>query len=98
MSGLTPSSSNSAQCGQVSEPNSTIFTFAFGLPIRNPPSPVSLTTVVQSPFLGGATGLTGPDAAAPLLPAFSALQPEVMRLAEASAMNSVRVFTLAGSG
>src|SRR4051812_15478338 len=51
----TPFSSNSRQCGQVSEPNSISFSLAFGLPITNPPAPVGFTTSLQSPPLGGAT-------------------------------------------
>jgi hypothetical protein len=98
ISGLTPSASNSAQCGQVIDPNSTIFTAALGLPIWKPPSVVALTTLVQSPFLGGATGFTDPDAAALLSAPFSALQATVAKLAASSAMNNVRVVTWAGSG
>src|SRR4051812_40146910 len=51
----TPFSSNSRQCGQVSEPNSTSFTLALGLPIMKLPASVALTTIVQSPPLGGLT-------------------------------------------
>jgi hypothetical protein len=69
------------------------------LPIRNPPSEVSVVTVVQSPFFGGATGLIGWDSAEPPLPlAFSAFQAAVAKLAAASARKRVRVFTWAGSG
>src|SRR5215210_6982894 len=55
MSGSAPFSSNSRQCGQVSEPYSTSFTLALGLPIMKPPAGVGLMTIVQSPPLGGAT-------------------------------------------
>src|SRR5438067_261408 len=52
MSVGTPSSSNFLQCGQESEPISTSFTLALGLPIMNP-AEVALTTSVQLPPGGG---------------------------------------------
>ena len=48
MSFGTAVSSKRAQWGQVIDPYSTSFTFAFGLPITKPPFGVLLTTSVQS--------------------------------------------------
>src|SRR5262249_31069309 len=48
-----PSSSNALQCGQDSEPISTSFTVAWGLPIMKPPAVVALTTSAQVPPGGG---------------------------------------------
>ena len=47
-----PSRRNARQCGQVSDPYSTSFTFALGLPITKPPAGVALTTSVQSAGVG----------------------------------------------
>src|SRR5947209_3402032 len=48
----TPSSSNALQCGHDSDPISTSFTLALGLPIMKP-SEVALTTSAQVPPGGG---------------------------------------------
>src|SRR4051812_3547313 len=52
MSAGAPSSSNFLQWGQDSDPISTSFTLALGLPIMNPAA-VALTTFVQFPPAGG---------------------------------------------
>src|SRR6478735_8328992 len=84
MRALPPFSSNSAQCGQVSEPNSTSFTLALGLPMTKPPSGVLLTMVVQSPLLGAGTAAAVTSAPLALEPApFSALQAVASKAAEA---------------
>src|SRR5574338_12590 len=96
MSGVTAASSNSRQCGQVSEPYSTSFTFASGLPIRKPPCEVGLTTWLQSPPCGGFTvsSFTGAlVAASPCLE----LQPAMATTAIAQTRNLVGVMDSLGS-
>src|SRR5439155_5453812 len=49
---------NSAQCGQLIDPNSTSFSGALGLPIRKPPCGVAATSLLQSWVAAGrAAGL-----------------------------------------
>src|SRR5215212_3349620 len=79
-----PASSNSRQCGQVSDPNSISFTLAFGLPIMKPPAAVGLTTMLQSPPLGGATCSSFTGAVVAASPCFE-LQPAIATSAAAQA-------------
>src|SRR4026208_1012169 len=91
MRALPPFSSNSAQCGQVSEPNSTSFTLALGLPMMKPPSAVFETIDDQSPLLGAGTGFAVTSAALlAVAEPFSALQAVASIAAEAR--NRIEIF------
>src|SRR5262245_42869043 len=96
MSGLTPVSSNSRQCGQVSDPYSITLTFALGLPISIPPSGVWVTIVVQSPFFGGLTGVIFTGAFVAASPCFE-LQPATAISAAAQARKVVGFINSLGS-
>src|SRR6185295_6176 len=80
--------SNSRQCGQVSDPYSISLSLALGLPMRKPPAGVALTTVDQSPPLGGGTGLASTGALVAASPCLE-LQPATATRATAQARNGV---------